>query len=336
MSQHAELLFETDRVRSVNDLHVGGHRDNDPSITLAPSTATVSVGGGHAQMGGAITVRDQSGATRATVSEKNGAGTLRVTTRDGQGGVTLSGAGADSPLRVFSDDDTTVAVQNGAAGGRAAVFGVTLPVEPVVTAAARSGGQFTGIGGEVTVRNTDGLRTGVLDGVDGALVLRGGMESPPDDSTPAAAYGGGEVVIGDAGSPNDIHIHATAERDSDYGVADGGNRPMIFLDGPDGTVELGRQERGTDRDGENGTVRIRDDEGVDVLEFRATGAGDSEVTFWMNAGGTQRKRGTIEAHADGLLVTVNHPSTNQPYNTLLITKQGRIETKKPIQENVSL
>jgi hypothetical protein len=338
MSQHAELLFKADRVRAINDLDVGGHRDDEPSINLRPHEPGVSVGGGQSGTAGGLRVLDSDDEARVTVDGKSGAGVLRVTDRSKNIGMRLAGGGTAQEIQAYSGEDVTVGIENTTTGGRASLWGVTEPQDPVVLAEAISGSQTLGrTGGRVVVRNQDAENTGILDGRDGLLLLRGGAESPPDESTLSPEYGGGELVIGEFGQPNDLHIHATAERDSDYGV-NAGNRPRILLRGPDATMEVGRKTPATAVPDGNGSVRIRDDTGHEVLEMRATGSGSSEVEFFLSDGSRSQTRAKIAPHPDGLMVSVNNPNTTagSEYHTLLVTKQGDVVTRTQIQENVSL
>lgn len=336
VTDHAELLFEADRIHSINDFDIGVDRDNTPGINLRPSQSTISVGGGAAQSGGGVVIEDGSDNPRAFIGENNGAGSFLVTNPDVDGGVSIDGRATDPAIQVFAGPGgITATIEHTQTGGRVTASGTKLPTEPVVVAEARSGTRFNGPGGYLTVRNSDGESTGEIDGRDGTLLLRGGAELGPNGRE-EAIFGGGELLLGVKRTPDDLHVHVRGETDSDYGV-DAGNRPRVWFDGPNATLEVGREPLGADRPGTSGSISVNDEFGIEVLGLDATGGGASEITFRLNDGGSAVNRAKVEATADGLLVSVHNPNqAGTWYHTLLVTKQGELVTKHPIQENVTL
>ena len=331
-SSPAEVYLESDRVRVVNDLNVVASDVRSPVVSLHPDTATVTVGSDAATSGGKIDVQDSTGTSLGVLSAAGGAGSLEV--RNGAGDTVVSLAGDSATQRKIEvtkpGQGVQTSVETRTPGGRITVYH-NRNQDPVVV------GEAGPDGGRLELATSDGETTCELDADDAALVLSGTSEQDASD-TRNEDWGGGEVVVSSYAAPGtkaDVAVHLRGERGSDYGVDDN-NRPRINVDGPNATLELGRESLGSDRGGVAGEVVVRADTGDPVLTVRvddsinpgATSGGEVEFT-WVDGQGTARQRGTIQAHPDGLMVY--DAGGNE---ALLVGKRGTIRTRKPIQQTL--
>lgn len=217
--------------------------------------------------------------------------------------------------------------------GQFDIYSATTAEEPIVETRAD---------GELALRDDRTLRTVRLRGPGSSLRLRGGAErdSATDDTSPEAAFGGGDLVLASQQSPKDnLHLHARGELDSDYGV-DNDNRPHIFLDGVTGTLELGRQKLDDDRLFSSGTIQLRSQrEGNVVLEVASqvfltsdfTIRQFGEIRFSEYEEPKLRHRGTVRAHQDGLMIY-----DAGYYPALLLTPSGDMVVRNQPTTNSTL
>lgn len=328
MTPPAEFVLESNRSRAVGDVDVSSGRDTDANVSLQPDSATVTVGGGSPANGGTVTVRDPSDTEDVGVlTGANGSGRLELSDSDGDSIVTLDAdRGTQTTVEVSNGDNPTARLDNVTAGGRLRIYD-PYRSEPVVVA------ETTVNGGKLSLRDDTDRTTCELFGRDGALLLSGTPEvnTENDFSNEAPLYGGGEFVIQDwAKSDNDIHVHATAEQDSDYGV-DADNRPRIFLDGTRATLELGRHETKAGNPPRNGTIIVRDEQGHALLEMSANERKSAEVRFSHSDDGQAKLRGYIEAQKDGLAI---YDAGGK--KAMLVTTTGEIKTRKTVTTDSSI
>jgi hypothetical protein len=320
--QDAELYVKADRLTSVGPLHVATGQDTDPSITF-DHTGTIDIGPGESGAAGDAAVEHESeDLTVGQLSARKGAGSLKL--RNGNGTQTVSlDASADAGKIELkrgsaSDPDTTVTFGDTTDGGEFTVYD-TPRNEAVVEGDVVPSGD-----GRLRLSDDAGRTTCRLLGSEGALVLSGPKESRSDGSLEDRAFGGGELIVQEEATTRDIHVHATAETDSDYGV-DAGNRPRVFLDGPSATLELGREKVDADREAVSGNLILRDDRGSQLLTFNAVNEAGVVGFSWADDESVTAC-GSIAAVEDGLMV-----SAGSGTDALLITKLGEIQTASSIQ-----
>jgi hypothetical protein len=242
----SDIILKQDSTRAVRDLHgVTDGARSTPQITLEPATASVTV---TARSDERAYLRLNNGDLRqlSLLESDDDAGSLLL--RDGSAStgnrvtVSLAGARASRPLTVgTADGNPTVRVTTSRDGtgldvnDRAGDRAVRVETDPVI--------QAEDVNSRIEVLDQKEVVTGRLDGEFGALVLdRNG--------------GGGDLVFGTLPSADerDVSIHATADANSVFGLGEG-IRPLIDLDGPTGTLSLGRLARDrvdTERDNQPG------------------------------------------------------------------------------------
>lgn len=345
----ADIVLEQTSTRVVEEFHVANGTNSDPSVEVDPSSADVDVGGGHLSSGGGQvslwnhnddemarltgsgtggSLNLDSGTTQARVdlsAAKSGA--IALEGGQGSGGVWIDAVNDNGRIHVFADNEAeTVQVESyhgSEGGGRIEVR--DLDERPQVTASAESNS-----GGLVTAWSEKGAPTCRLRGEDAALELNGPPERGNEDQV-RRRFGGGELVINEGIDQPDIHLHATAERDSDYGL-DAGHRPRIFLDGPAGKLEIGREAQGEQAQATSGEIYLRDRRDNRLLRARAGGIRahsdqDAEIEFWTGDGDDQMFRGAIRSHDDGLMF---YDSNNN--KAMLIDTGGVIHTAHTIKQ----
>jgi len=326
-NQDAELHVTEDQLLGVGPIHVATGRDTGSPEIEFDHTGTIDVGPGGSGSGGEVVTTHPSGGRVGVLSAENDAGSVKLRDESGNPTVSLDASGGPEKIRTTRGDnsDTTVAIGDTSDGGQFTVYDT--PRNKTV------------VEGDPTPRGSGLLRlwddsdriTCRLDGRDGGLVLSGPEESAPDGSGKDSDFGGGELVVQedvgstDGAAPFDIHVHATAEQDSDYGVDDD-NRPRIVLDGPSATLDLGRGSIDSDREAVPGEVVVRDDRGGTLLTLSATANNTAEVAFDWSDDGTVTACGAIKAVRRGLAVTDSNGDT-----ALLVTKLGEIKTKSSVQ-----
>jgi hypothetical protein len=323
MSPDAELFLEPSRTRAVSDIDVASGKNKEPNVTLNPRDSTITVGGGEPETGGHVRLKDSSNTvTAADLSANNGSGNLLLRDRQGEKSVAVDGSDSSSNVEVFQGGTATSRIETDTRGGKVSVRDAIRDQSVVVAEADLSKGR-------VAVKDSQGRTTCELLGDDGALLLSGPPELPTNSDLTSSEAGGGELLVQKwAKNTNDIHVHATAESESQYG-AEQSNPARIFLDGPNATLDMGRRKLGTDRPAENGEIIVRDDNGDALLELRATTSGTSEILFRWSDDGTPKLRGKIRGEKDGLAI---YDSAGN--KAMLITKRGTVKTRKKIKNNL--
>jgi len=331
MSPDADLVFlsSPSRTRGEGPVDVTPEKGTEPTINFYPST------NGKIEIGRVDTdprtvrVRSpsaQSDASNEVLGElhaENNAARLRLWEQDSSGarsrGISVDTDSDPPGIEVARDGNTTVRIERISTGGRIQLFDTTRS-EPAFVATTTSGG-----GGELRLTDDQDRTTCHVVGSEGALLLSGTPETLDDQTK--SAYGGGEVVLAkwQQSGPRDVHVHATGEGVSDYGV-DAGNRPRILLDGPEATLELGRHRLGSERPAVTGRIRLRDDQGETLLEMRARGgAEDSEASLFWSDGTSRELRGRIRATQQGLVV---YDAGGR--KALVIRPDGEVSTRRSV------
>lgn len=330
MASNAEIYLKNDHTRVINDLDVGTDKSTDPpEIRLRPSNPSVKVGGGAGGTSGSIRVRNAAGNNVGVLEVRDDAGYLELSEPSGDSVITMDARQSEAKRIEISHTGKPVATILENANGGAFVVHNTLNDAPAVEAETHSPGGGTDASGRIKVRNSSGDTTGELLGESGTLLLTD-KEGPAESTA-----GGGEIVLGksDDGAL-DIHIHATGKTNSNYGVVNN-NRPKIYLNGPEATLELGRGSTSPIASPDNGEIIIRDDRAFRLLELRARGLSSGakgEVIFRLshtNVG--EELRGAIRGHEKGLMI---YDAGNRP--ALLIKPNGTVETRKSLKQNQSL
>lgn len=249
-----DIYLESDSTRIVRDLHVATDPQSAPEIRIAQSTASITLGG---QQNSYVVVHSEKRPEQSLLySDNNEVGGLRL--RDGtevgtpDPKIELTADRGNSPvtIRNRSDEITTEFTTSDDGNGievsdNAGDLGVKMKSIEEFEAEAASG--------FLELYDDNEARTGALYGEESALVL------DPNET-------GGDLVFRNLPKRDpderDVSIHATADSESEYGLEDG-IRPLVYLDGSSGTVELGRQERedrvdseGYSRRGEGSDGRI--------------------------------------------------------------------------------
>jgi len=368
----SDIVFERDKTRVVEVLDVATSSQTDPGVTVDPSgSGSIDLPDDGSISGGSVTVRGSGsvetentsgttvGAVRAfedggqvALASEDSDAEIQLTTRGSNGVLTMTNsAGATEMITVGTTNDTasvslssalgpeTVSIQGDTTsdyrtGGGGVVLRHKRTGNTTATAVTKQSG-----GGVVTAHDESGVAACQLHGDDAALVLSGTREQGPGDQR-AQRYGGGEVVLqqGDPGadiSRTDIQIHAKGERDSDYGL-DGGrsHRPRIVLDGPEATVELGREQQGPNAEAVPGSLNLRGTHGWELLRANAvdpdekqeTGNERAEIEFNIaDQRGEELTNGggAIRAHPDGLMF---YDADGD--RALFITFDGEIHTRQ--------
>jgi hypothetical protein len=262
-SQHPpDIVLERDSTRIVDELRV--MRDGIPpeeAVRIAPETATMEVQTD--DEGGAVSIDSDANDGLAVLDGRETGGRLRLRDRANATGdavkIELSAVDTGRPLVVRNDaqEPTTVftatpdaggVIVNDDAGARRARMRSDVVIEK-----ERSSGLLE-------VYDTAGEVTGRVEGDTGAVVL---------DRNES----GGEFLLQKIPTPNssdhDVSVHATADSNSAYGLSQG-VRPLVFLNGPDATVELGREKRQDRVDTEGSNRRGEGADGRVVMQYYDT------------------------------------------------------------------
>lgn len=317
MSQHAELHLKAKHVRAVNRLDVAVDDTSDPPIQLDPTTASVVVGGGTQSQSGEVVVRNTAGTDVLSLTETDEAGHLEVRDSGAEPVVVLDGSGQNqtSAIEVRRSGRVAAAVDIGTNGGRVAVRN-TLQSEDAVSL------EGSGSGGRIAVTKVGGDPTCEIVGEDAAVLLN------DDQQSGLSAAGGGELVVGNVNGTTDVHVHATGKFNSTYGLGNG-NRPRIYLNGPEASMELGRDRQSNGAESVNGEVVMCDDHGNPLLELRATNAATSEIVMRWSDGTSVDQRARIEGGKQGLMIYDANGN-----EALLIAKNGEIRTAKQVSNTL--
>lgn len=290
----ADIVLEEDSIRATDVFNVATNETSpeveiDPennSITLPSSYSSITAGSATLQGSGALELHGTEGEEMVRASSSQSGGSLvfssadsdaqvRITTEDANGALTMdAGSGATDIVQINTENDTgEMALSSSLGPETVTITADTTGTEDSVDYRTGGGGivlrhkrtgnkQVTAettasSGGQLTVRSAAGKRTCTLNGDDAALVLAGMPENNYQDRADSG-FGGGELVLQQGVSQGDIQIHAKGERDSDYGT-DGprNHRPRILLDGPRGTLELGRPMQGSNAEAVSGRLFLR-------------------------------------------------------------------------------
>jgi hypothetical protein len=288
----ADIYLEPDSTRFSKRLEQTTDSEPDESrITIDPNGASVTLRDGEEEPGGKLRVVSQNQSADATLDSRQGRGRLgvgssgndRVILRsdgfagtlrsyhEGTVGVELWGKDQRGHLKVFNSDSNTVV--------EARSKRVTREVSPGVL-------EVNTRFGESTVR---------LSGLDARLELDSRDGSEDDDRN----LGGGDLLVRDYSSEDrpDTYVHATADTDTNYGV-DNENRPRIFVDGPNATLELGRGNLpGPSRKAVGGGIKLRTD--IDQIENdeRTNTLLEVEATAPNNT--NENREGVVSLRHDG-------------------------------------
>jgi hypothetical protein len=328
MAPDADIVFRSKRTRAKGQIDVTPDKGTEPAINVYPGgKGTVKLGKADTEPR-AVRVRSpssQSDATNEVLGElrtADNAGQLRLWDQDSTGtrsrGISVE-AGADPPgIAVARDGRTTVRLQRLESGGRVQLYDTTRS-DPAFVAGTASNGA-----GELALTDGMGRTTCYAAGDEGALLLSGTPETIDDQKR--SSYGGGELLIEEwqSSGDRDIHVHATGEGTSDYGV-DTGNWPRIFIDGPESTLELGRHRLGPERRATNGRIRLRGEGGATLVELRATAGNRGEMSLFWSDGTERELRGRIQAHPGGLVVF-----DAGGRQALTIGPQGEVRTRRSV------
>jgi len=315
MSQHSELHLKSDHVLAVNTLDVATDQNSDPNVSVHPDSGKIDLGGGNPSATGEIDVRNKSGRSVATLGGNDEAGFLALSDKSGDEVIRLDASSSGTnEISVVDGTEVAASINNTTLGGSINVRN-TMQSEMAVHARADPDG------GRLQLSKLGGAFTCKMLGANAALLLEDDQVQGFD------AAGGGELVIGNTGSssaPKDLHVHASGKFTSEYGLPNN-HRPRIYLNGPEATLELGRDQQSSGVEGVNGEVILRDDHGESLLELRATGSSTSEVVFRWTDGSTVEKRGTIRAEQNGLMIRDSNGD-----EALLITNNGEVRTRKQV------
>lgn len=255
VTQHADVHLEKHRTRAIGEIDIAAEQDADPNVRFDPDTPSLTIGGGDPDENGELRLRNGAdSASPAVLSAKGGHGSLVLADRAADPIVSLDADPNDQipGVHVRNGTHTTATIQLGQVG----MYYASPEETPAVEADSS---------GTLTVTDDQGRATLELEGATSTLLLSGPPETgTANDDDPQTRYGGGELVLRSR-SNDDIHLHATGETESSYGV-DQSNRPRIHLNGPDATLELGRQTIDDDRPATNGEISLRTDAGHSVLE----------------------------------------------------------------------
>lgn len=328
MTNGADVFFDSDRIRVVEELDVAADETSSPTVELSPRPPSVTVRGAGPEDPGAVSLSDSQGdRTPVRLTEDTGAGALTLTAGD---------TGPAIRFDARSDRDTLPDPEVALSDGGRRLSSIK-PGRVNLLFEAEFPGLVLDGSGEVSLTNRQASPAGgrescLLDGEDSALVLSTTPEAPRGDQGAQSAYGGGELLVqSETAAEADIHIHAQGERDSEYGVRVG-NRPRILLHGPQATLDVGRHRLGSDRPAREGSAVVRSEYGETALEMRADESGESVVVFeYVGGSTTPNDRGAIRSHRDGLMIY-----DAGGHEALLLTDSGTVETRKGVTENADI
>ncbi|MEF8812559.1 MAG: hypothetical protein V5A55_01915 [Halovenus sp.] len=303
MTREAEFYVEKDRTRAIGDVHLADGADGDPLVGIDPHIPSLTVGSDGPQDAGELRFT-QGSETLSSLSAKGGSGSLTMqNAREGEPYAELDADGAtDSAVTVLSGDNPATKIVNATDSGAFAVLDVPRGV-PIVDGAA------TGRGGLLAVEDFEGNTTCELLADDAVLRLSDGEA----------------IVKSEGADADDIHVHIQGKSDDDSGV-EAANRPRMHFDGPEATLDLGRGELDEDRNGVDGEVSVRGEDGNSLLELRATDDGAGELRLRGFNGSNFGPTWSVVAHPDGLMIRdANAESGESPENLLLITNRGELK-----------
>lgn len=330
-----DIFLEMDSTRVVGPLDIA--TKDTPRMTRIsadPSKASVTLSDGNLKLGSATlssagsTPSGDGGALWLEGDRPNNDVTITFDDYNGEGQFDLSGGSVpDAGVKVYSVDSVSRKT-----GGVIRIHDVNHgdAVEMTIGEAAA---------GRVRVRGSD-TQGVVLGGNDAVAELTGG---PSTENTPRGGdllirrWPTGSEVSGDP-EPNDVHVHATADPNSDYGRPT--NPPRIFLDGPNAAVELGRKGVDSFRKGKNGRFKLRHGMGGStntMLEGGVTTPSGSssdrypELVFRRGDQGTLETTGAVRAESRGLVFYDAGTGSNQNA-ALIVQKNGTVATRFPIQQ----
>lgn len=336
-----DIFLETDSTRFVGPLDITPKdTPGTTRISADPSDASVTLSDGTLSFGlaqlssGGSSVSGDGGALWLEGERPNN--DVRVTFDDfaGEGQFELGGGSVpNAGVKIYSANSASSKT-----GGVIRIRDVNHS-DAVEMKAERTGGESAA--GRVRVRGSD-TRGVVLGGNDAVAELTGGH------STDNAPRGGDLLIrrwptgseVSGSPEPNDVHVHATADASSDYGRPT--NPPRIFLDGPNATVELGREGVDSFRESEDGRFKLRHGMGGStntMLEGGVTTPSGSasdrspELIFRRGDQGTLETTGTISAESRGLVFYDSGTGSNQNA-ALIVEKDGTVATRFPIQQAI--
>lgn len=327
MSKNADLFFDKDRTRVLEDLDVAPDSDSDATIGLDPGSSSITLRSPDQDEPAQVNFRnDQGNLGAVTLIEAVQAGYLELTA--GAGPTVRFDASSDDAaltnpeVELEDDGESKASIKPGR---------INLLFEKEFPGLAADGS------GTITLTNRqsgpgNGAESVLLDGNDSALVLSTTPEGKDGDAGDQEKFGGGELVLqSETDADPDIHVHAKGEPGSKYGV-NAENRPRIHLDGPNATLEVGRHRVGTDRPAKEGAVTIRSEYGDEVLRMQTSGVGESEVVFeYSRDSGPSEPRGMIRSHPEGLMVF-----DAGGHYALLLKDDGSVETRKEVTEDADI
>jgi hypothetical protein len=227
-----------------------------------PDSATLDVASGSSSSAN-LQIRSDANDSVSELAERDGSGTLTLRDRANAAGdaikIELSRDESDRPIVVRNDSQraTTEFTTSRDAGGitvndAQATKQVRVESDVVIEEEAASGViEVYDDAGEVTERVEGKTGSVVLDGRDsgGDVLLQTVPTGDPDD--------------------HDVSVHATADANSSYGVSQD-TRPLIFLNGPNAAVELGRQKNASRSDTEGPNSRGEGADGRLFLNYYDT------------------------------------------------------------------
>ena len=289
-----------------------------------------------------VEVRNDSGRYAAGLRSNGGRGEVPVADENADPGVELdAGFGADGQIRVHDpsySDPRGARFGAGEGGGSVSVFHASVADPVVVGEAYQASGERDG-GGRVRVRAESRNATGELDAGDALLALGGRRETAV---TGTASKRGGDLVLrqwAPSGASEDVVVHVSGDANggsgasnSGYGVASG-NRPRVYFDGRNATLELGRGPKANRYEGASGGIRLFSFSTDPYVEAGAEtwGGADEERTgelvFRKEAypSFSIEPRGTVRSTRGGLLFS---DGTGAP--ALRVGTGGVIETKQAV------
>lgn len=277
-----EISLRDDGTRFVRPLTVSPKPAKAPNIVLDADRELVSVGGDVTDKEASVTVSDTNGNEGAKLESSRNAGRMELT---GSVGNSIAWAGAEPNSdagRLDVTDPTGVPTISFSTADRTSI--------------------------ELNVRREGRARTNCSLRIP-ELILDGTSERD-DEGQFQKDHGGGEVLLrGWAPGEQPVRVHLKGERDSDYG-RDAGNMPRALVDGPEGTLDLGRGPSGVEPspEGVAGRLVIRSDYDDSATVFDIGVADDSagrslgQVTLSADDGGSLVDTGTVGGHGAGLMV----------------------------------
>lgn len=328
-----DLFLERDSTRVVNTFDVAAADSEQRSrIRVEPTTASVTAKSGAQRDGGAVTVRNEQGDTVSRLDSRGGSGRVELRDENTIKTVTVGSNRDGGELLVFNDHAVTAALTSEQQRGRVEINerdGGNRVLAAVSSIQNEKGA------GLLELKNSDGYTTVRFRGRDGVLELQNPPEGTDEDSL--IDFEGGDLILQDwwDDGERDIYVHATGNDNSTYGIQ-AGNRPRIFLDGRNATVELGREELGDNREAVAGRIKLRfgygtgDNTTLDA-RTRKTGSADqnrtSEISLRMNENGVLNQKGAIASGAGGIQVSDATGGT-----AMVVDTSGTVTTGQDINE----